>query len=133
VASPAARALLALVPSAQASITTLPWVPDYVRGRTRQLGLRRNTYLAILLQNYLHGPPMGLPVVEQPRRQKRRKLQVGMPAALRSAGTRAAAKWKLSFSALLTSLVVHDATLGAEELVIHPVRGVAKPEPPAAD
>lgn len=127
-------ALRAGVASTLGSITTQPGVPDYLAERIKSLGLDRSTYLAILLHNYLHGPPVALPVVSvPPRRLTRPKFQVSLPAKLRRDGQRAAKRWGLSFSQLVTALVVHDADNGLDELVIHPVRGTEKPELPAWD
>lgn len=126
-----ARALRARVASTLGSITTLPGVPAYVAARVKTLGLKRSAYLAILLRNYLHGPPLALPVVnEAPKKLKRPKLQVSMPSKLRREGQRAAKRWHLSFSQLITALVVHDADSEIEELVVYPTRGVEKPELP---
>lgn len=120
--------------SSLGSITTLPHVPAYIQARAKQLGIKRHAYLALILHNYLHGPPLALPVVsDPPRRLKRPKIQVSMPSTLRAAGARRAAKWQMSFSALMTSLVVADADSGLDELVLYPVRGVEKPTLPELD
>lgn len=105
-------------------------MPAYVTARARQLNLRRNVYLAVLLSNYLNGPAIPLPHVEPPdKKLKRAIVTVTMPTALRREGQRAAARWKISFSALIESLIIHDAQRDqdADTLTIHPVRG--KPSP----
>lgn len=112
----------------------MPAVPEFIAARCKHLGIERSTYLAILLRNYLQGPPLALPVVaDPPKKLKRPIIQVTMPRALRSAGAKAAKRWGLSFSQLMTSLVVHDADNGLDELVIHPLRGAEKPELPELD
>jgi hypothetical protein len=111
----------------QGSITVSPGVPGYATARAKQLGLERHTYLALLLHNYLHGPPMALPVVESPSRVVKVRIQLTIPGALRSAATKAGARWKLSLSTLVESLVIADADSEEETLTVAPVRGSEKP------
>lgn len=87
-------------------------------------------YLRILLSNYLHGPSFGLPHVLRPdKKLKRSSMQVSMPAQLRREGQKAAVRWDLSFSALMESLIIHDAERGDDDdtLLVHPVRGKSSP------
>jgi len=80
-------------------------------------------------RNYLHGPPIPLPHVDPDKKMKRVLMQATMPAALRREGKAAAAKWHLSFSSLMESLIIHDARRedGDDTLRLYPV--LPKPSP----
>jgi hypothetical protein len=103
-------------------------VRTFADARNRQLGLpSRSIYIAILLHNYLHGPPIPLPVVERPVRVVKGKMSLSLPSALRSAASKAGARYDLSLSELVESLVIYDADREEEELTLWPVRGTTKP------
>lgn len=124
----AVRTLRAFVASSQGSITVSPGIPAYAASRSKQLALpTRSSYLAILLHNYLQGPPLALPVVESPARVVKVKMSLSIPRSLRVAAGKAAARYDLSLSELVESLVIHDADREAEEVALWPVRGSTKP------
>lgn len=89
--------------------------------------MERNIYLATLLHNYLHGPFIALPLVERPARVVTVRIQLTIPRALRVAAIKAGARWKLSLSKLVESLVIADADSEEEMLTVVPVRGLEKP------
>jgi len=117
------------VAHASGTISLLHYLPPYAEARARQLGLKRSAYLCILLSNYLHGPSFGLPHIDPDKKLKRVLMQLTMPLALRKEGQKAAARWHLSFSSLMESLIIYDARRedDAGTLVIHPVS--TKPSP----
>lgn len=114
--------------SSQGSITVSPGISAYATARAKQLGLpSRSAYVAILLHNYLHGAPIPLPVVESPARVVKTRMQLNFSAALRTAAIKAAARYDLSLSELVESLVIYDADREEEEVTLWPVRGTTKP------
>lgn len=116
------------VASSDGSISVSPGIPAYALARSKQLGLpTRSAYVAILLNNYLHGPPLALPVVERPARLVKAVMQLSLSASLRSAASKAAARYKLSLSELVESLVIKDADREEEEVTLWPLRGTTKP------
>lgn len=114
--------------STQGSITVSPGIPGYAAARAKQLGLpTRSAYLAILLNNYLYGPPMALPMVESPERVVKVRIQLSIPLSLRSASSKSAARWKMSLSELVEALVIKDEESEVQTLIIWPARGAEKP------
>ena len=116
--------------STSSSISLAPDLPAYVTARARQLNFKRNTYLAALLSNFLHGPRFKLPQPEAPDQKLIRSIMtVTMPDSLRREGQKAAARHSLSFSALMESLVIQDASrdTGDDTLTLHPVRTAPSP------
>lgn len=114
---------------AAGSISLIHYLPAYAEARSRQLGIKRSAYLCILLSNYLHGPSFGLPHVDPDKKLKRVIMQATMPVVLRKEGQKAAARWDISFSSLMESLIIHDARRAEDDatLTIHPV--LPKPSP----
>lgn len=121
-------ALPAGVAQTQGSITVSPGIPIYAKARAKQLGLANpSDLLSILLHNYLHGPPLALPVVERPARVVKVRMQLSISRALRTAGTKAARRWDLSLSELVESLVIADADADRDGLHLSPLHGAPKP------
>jgi hypothetical protein len=89
--------------------------------------MERHAYLAALLHNYLYGPPIPLPVVESPSRVVKARIQLTIPRALRTAAARRAAKWDLSLSELVESLVIYDADRDEDYFTLWPAGETAKP------
>ena len=120
--------LRATVASSQGSVTVSPGIAAFAASRAKQLGFAsRSAYAAVLLHNYLHGPPIPLPVVERPNRVVKMRMQLNIAGALRSAASKSAARYKLSLSELVESLVIYDADRDEETLTIAPLRGTEKP------
>lgn len=102
-------------------ITVLHTIPSYVRARTKQLGIDRAAYLAILLGNYISEGTACLPNVEgRDKKRKRVTMQITLPGGLRAAGNKIAARYNLSFSRLIESLIVRDAWSHEDGLHIVP-------------
>lgn len=70
---------------------------------------------------------MALPMVETPTRVVKVRMQITLSRSLRVAGSKIAARWKLSLSELIESLLIKDAESDAEGLMIAPLRGTEKP------
>jgi len=117
------------VAASSGSINLLPGVARYARARADQLGLAPATLLRILLQNYLHGPPLPLPTpIGKRGKLKRQPVQCSLPWKLRRAGHARAKRWKLSFSELMEALLIADSELGAHALPVYPPDERTKPE-----
>jgi hypothetical protein len=116
------------VASSQGSVTVSPGIPAYATERFKQLGLlSRSVYVGVLLHNYQHGPFVPLPVVGSPARVVKVRMQLSIPRFQRVAVTKLAARWKMSLSELVESLIIYDADNEEETLTILPVRGTGKP------
>jgi len=129
VAGACAAPLFALVALRRGSITVAAGIPAYAKARADQLGVARNLYLAILLRNYLHGPVTLLrPLEVSDGKLKRVRMQCGLPERLRVAGNRASKRWKLPFSVFMECLILNDAEMEMEYLLIWPLNRTPKPE-----
>ncbi|QYM80267.1 hypothetical protein K0B96_06540 [Horticoccus luteus] len=117
------------VAAVSGSINLLPTVAKYAKARAEQLGVTPSLLLRLLLQNYLYGPPLGLPPHLGKRdRLKRQPVQCSLPGSLRRAGKAAAKRWKMSFSELMESLLAADADRGEDTLRIFPPHKKPKPD-----
>jgi hypothetical protein len=54
-------------------------------------------------------------------------MSLSIPRLLRGQAAKAAARWKMSLSELVESLVIYDADREEESLPIAPLRGTEKP------
>lgn len=112
------------------SITLYHKLPVYAETRARQLGLKRHTYLTLLLANFLNAAkPEPLHGVEagHPEKLKRIRMQVTIPDDIRKSGQNAAARLGMSFSRLMECLLILDAQMVDQPFVVHPVSAFEKP------
>lgn len=118
-----------VVASKSASINLLPVIARYARQRADHLGLNPALFFRILLQGYLHGPPLALPPLLGKRgKLKRQPVQCSLPVKLRRAGQQRARRWHMSFSELMESLVIADAEDESPTLTVYPPNERDKPE-----
>ena len=123
-----AATLFPRVATSRGSLTLAPGIPAYATARAQQLGINRNVYLGILLNNYLHSPWTALVPPYDPRgKLKRVRMQCGLSARERMIGHRAARRWKMSFSALMECLILNDADQESDNLAIFVAKGSVKP------